>query len=472
MRDKIRISIPGSLRFRLMLPAIVFILIFSLLFIILNNYYTSKLLDNRLEREAIRISKIVYESRFVLNQVYLKRLGEVIEGRIAIFDSSGKIIAASFDRAGMDDFLFYVNPFNVRTMHAQGNQEQILVKINRKNRSFILVSRKLFFSDSRQSVLIAILTSLDDLQTAKSETALRTILSGCLALLVAFIAAGLVLKKIGASVRDILNVTDKIASGDFNCKANGSDIRELNTLASSINQMSDKLMTYEKQLVDSTRLMSASKIAAAMAHEIKNPLSSIKMLAQMIQKRFKHDDEGVEMIEAFIKEINRIDNLVSDLGTLSGSPKFLFSMTDPSLPLEEVICLIKPKLDHLNIHLKSEIEPDLPEIMVDRDKIKQILWNLMLNGAQSMPQGGMLEVFLGKDENSGLIEYTIKDSGSGIDPEDMANIFTPFFTTKKEGIGIGLHVSREIATAHGGKIKIIPTNQGTKAVFFIPFCKQ
>ena len=471
MRDKIRIWIPGGLRFRLMVPAIVFILIFSLFFIVLNNYYTSELLDNRLEREAIRISKILYESRFVLNPVYLKRLGEVIEGRIAIFDSSGKIIAASFDRAGTDGFLFYVNPLSVRTMHARGNEEQIVVKVKRKNRSFILVSRKLFFSDSRQSVLIAILTSLDDLQTAKSQTALRTILSGFLALLVAFIAAGLVLKKIGASVRDILNVTDKIASGDFNFKADCSDIRELNTLALSINQMSDRLMEYEKQLVDSTRFISSTKIAAAMAHEIKNPLSSIKMLAQMIQKRFKHDKEGVEMTEAFIKEINRIDNLVSDLGTLSCPPKFSFAMTDPSLPLEEVICLIKPKLDHLNIDLKSEIEPDLPEIMADRDKIKQLLWNLMLNGAQSMPQGGMLEVFLGKNEKAGFIEYIIRDGGSGINPEDMANIFTPFFTTKKEGIGIGLHVSKEIATLHNGEIKIIPTNQGTKAVFFIPFCK-
>lgn len=459
---------PGGLRFRIMLPAIVFVLIFSAFFIILNNHYTSKLLDERLEREAVRISKILYESRFVLNPVYLKRLGEVIEGRIAVLDSAGKILSASFDTAGVDDFLFYVDPSDVRKRHANDNQEQIIIKVHKAGSSFLLVSRQLFFSNTRESILIAILTPLEDLQAAKAHTALRTILSGSLSLLIAFVAAGFILKKISAFVRDILVVTGKISSGDFGCMAPLSDINELKTLASSINQMSDKLMEYEKKIIDSTRLISANKITAAIAHEIKNPLSSIKMLAQIIQKRFEHDKEGAQMTAAFIKEINRIDTLVSDLRTLSGPAKFSFSMINPRLPIEEVITVIKPKLDHLNICLSSHIDPHLPKVLLDKDKIKQVLWNLMMNGAESMPRGGFLEVILRRNKAAEFIEYIIKDSGSGIKQEDMNHIFTPFFTTKKEGIGIGLHVSKEIATAHNGNIKIILTNQGIKAVLLIP----
>jgi signal transduction histidine kinase len=371
-------------------------------------------------------------------------------------------------KAREDDFLFFVNPIEVRKRHANERLDQIVIKINKASRSFLLVSRKLFFSDATQSILIAILTPLDDLKAAKFQAALRTILSGTLALFIAFIAAGLVLKKIISSVKDILNVTDKIASGDFSCKAKLSDISELKTLASSINRMSDKLMEYEKKLIDSTRLMSANKITAAMAHEIKNPLSSMKMLAQIIQKRFEHDREGAQMKAAFIKEINRVDNLVSDLRTLSGPGRYSFSLFRPMLPLEEVIIIIKPKLDHLNISLTSQIDPDISEILLDKDKIKQVLWNLMMNGVESMPQGGSLSVFLKMSDKEGFIEYSVKDSGSGINQKDMDSIFTPFFTTKKEGIGIGLHVSKEIANAHKGEIKIIPTNQGTKAVLLIP----
>ncbi len=464
----IKTRLAGGLRIRLMLPAVVFILVFSPLFIILNNYYTSGLLDNRLEREAVRISGILYEYRFVLNPAYLKRLGKVIEGRIAIFDRSGNIIAASFDENDTHDFLLYVDPDKIGELHSENNQDQVIMKIEQNNRSFLLVSRKLLFPGTDENILMAILTPLDDLQSAKYKAAMRTVLSGTAALLIAFMAAGWVLKKISATVRDFLNVTDRIASGDFTGKALLSDISELNALALSINQMSDKLAAYEKELVSSTRLLSANKITAAMAHEIKNPLSSMKMLAQIIQKRFEHDREGMEMTAAFIKEINRVDALVSDLRTLSGSARYSFSPVLPELPLEEVILIIRPKLDHLNIRLEIRTEADLPKIPMDRDKIKQVLWNLMMNAAESMPQGGVIEVCVAQDHKKEWIEYRITDSGSGIDPKLMDDIFTPFFTTKKEGIGIGLHISREIALAHKGEIRIHPTGQGTTVVLLIP----
>jgi signal transduction histidine kinase len=451
-----------------MLPAMVFILIFSILFIILNNYYTSRLLDSRLEREAVRISGILYEYRFALNPAYLKRLGKVIEGRIAVFDRSGNIIAASFEEKETYDFFLYVDPAEVRKRHSQNNQEQVIMKIDRENRSFLLVSRKLFFANTDESILIAILTPLDDLQSAKYQTALRTLISGSIAMFMAFVSAGFVLRKISATVDNVLNVTDRIASGDFTCRAELSNIRELNTLALSINQMSDKLSAYEKKLVDSTRLLSANKITAAMAHEIKNPLSSMKMLAQIIQKRFENDPEGIEMTAAFIKEINRVDTLVSDLRTLSGSPKYSFSMVLPRQPLEEMILVMKPKLDHLNIRLEIRIDDDLPEIRMDRDKIKQVLWNLMMNAVESMPHGGKIAISVARDDQKQYLEYRIQDQGSGIAPEFLADIYTPFFTTKKEGIGIGLHISREIALAHKGEIRIHPTGQGTTAILLIP----
>lgn len=466
IRDWIRIT--GGLRFRLMLPAVVFILIFSVLFIALNNYYTSRLLDTRLEREAVRISGLLYEYRFALNPTYLKRLGKVIEGRIAVFDGSGHIVSASFDEPETPDFLSYADPSEIRNRHAVSRQDTNVIELDRGKGAFILVSRRLGYEGSDPKLFIVILTPLHDLQSTKYQAAVRTLFSGGIALCMAFVAAGLVLKKISLTVHDLLNVTNQIASGDFRSRAGLSDISELNTLAVSINQMSERLSEYEKKLVDSTRLLSANKITAAMAHEIKNPLSSMKMLAQIIQKRFDHDPEGKEMTAAFIKEINRVDTLVSDLRTLSGPVKYTFSMVHPGIPLDEVIMVMTPKLDHLNIRLKSHKAPVLPDIMMDKDKIKQVLWNLMMNAAESMPKGGDLEVCVILEDQTKRIEYLIKDGGPGIDPLHLENIFTPFFTTKKEGIGIGLYISREIAQAHTGDLRIFPTDRGTTAVLSIP----
>ncbi|MDY0220345.1 MAG: ATP-binding protein [Desulfobacterium sp.] len=468
MKINTRRWLPQGLRSRMMLPAVVFILIFSLFFIVLNNYYTSKLLDERLEREAVRISRMLYESRFILNPAYLSRLGKVIEGRIAVFDHSGKILAASFDPLS-DDFLSFVDPMEVRADLAKDSLNQVVMRIDKKNRSFLLVSKKIFFFETDNSIMMAILTPLDDLDEAKSQAALRTVFSGIFALVTAFFFANAVLKKITSSVKNILHITGKIASGDFSHKAYPSEISELNTIAVSVNQMCDRLVDYEKKLVDSTQLLSANKIAAAMAHEIKNPLSSMKMLAQIIQKRFKHDKEGTEMTGAFIKEINRIDRLVSDLGSLAGPGRVSFSLVRPDLPIEEVISLLKPKLDHLKICLKWHMETGIPEVFMDKDKIKQVLWNLMMNGAESMSLGGTLELSLKTCEQAaGFIEYVVKDSGEGITKNNIQAIFTPFFTTKKEGIGIGLHISQEIAHAHGGSISITSTGQGTEASLFLP----
>lgn len=143
-------------------------------------------------------------------------------------------------------------------------------------------------------------------------------------------------------------------------------------------------------------------------------------------------------------------------------------MVLPRQPLEEIILVMKPKLDHLNIRLETRIDEGLPETRMDKDKIKQVLWNLIMNAVESMPQGGGIEIFVARDDQKQYIEYRIQDHGSGISPELMVDIFTPFFTTKKEGIGIGLHISREIALAHKGEIRIHPTGQGTAAVLLIP----
>lgn len=461
----------NSLRFRIMLPAVIFTLIFSAFFLAINNYYTSRILDLRLEKEAIRISRITYESRFILNPSYLKRLGKIIEGKIAVFDSNSRIISATFVEAETNHFLSLVNPVAARNSHIENKAEQVVKKITASGTSFLLVTRILSFHDAKDSILLAILTPLSDLESIKSKILFRTLLSGFIALFIAFLTAGFILKKLTATFKKILTVTGKIASGDFAHKIKTVEIKELDALTLSINQMSEKLVAYEKKLIDTAHLKSADKITSAMAHEIKNPLSSMKLLAQMIEKQLKEKDEDAQLATAMIKEINRVDTLVSDLRSLSGQKKFLFSTIDPKQPLEEVLAIISPKLNHLNIGLTVQTQADMVSISMDKDKIKQVLWNLIMNGAESMPDGGDLNINLCTDVSGEFIQYRITDQGSGIDSGLKEKIFAPFFTTKKEGLGIGLFISKEIAAAHHGKITIESTRNGTRAALVIPMEK-
>jgi len=460
-----------SLKSCLLLPAFVFICVFFLFFILLNSYQTSKFLDRRLEKEALRITNLAYEYQFVLNDSSLKMLGKVIEGDIAVLNKDGIIISASFDKNSGKAFLDVIRHTGIIKRHGQQQNDQLVVTVRKDKTCCYVVSKRIYFKQNPGTSYIIIMTRLDDLEAAKRTTLTRTTLAALAALAAAISAAVLIAGRTSRHFKNILNVTEKIASGRFDARAGGAGIKELRILADAVNRMSDKLLAYEKKLVKTTHQRSVSKITAAMAHEIKNPLASIKMLIQILEKRLSDDAEGVKMAATLLKEINRVDTLVTDLRMLSSPVAVSFSVIPAELPLNEVVSVIKPKLDHLNIHFSFDIESDLPSCRMDKDKIKQVLWNLMMNSADSMPGGGLISISLryGKDRN--MIEYQIEDTGVGIKEADVENLFAPFFTTKKEGVGIGLYVSREIAVAHKGTLMLGNGAKGARAVLSIP-CTQ
>nr|WP_321402678.1 HAMP domain-containing sensor histidine kinase [uncultured Desulfobacter sp.] len=457
-----------SLKTCLLLPALVFICLFSLFFILLNSYQTSNFLDKRLEKEALRISNIAYEYRFVLNDSYLKMLGKVIEGEIAVLNQDGKILSASFDRGAVNRFQDVIKRNNILDRHGQQQKDQVALAVVKETTCCYVISRRISRKPESGTSYIVIMTRLDDLEAAKRMTLTRTALAAMAALAAAICAALLLAARTSRRFKNILDVTEKIASGRFDARAGASGIREFRILADAVNRMSDKLLAYEKKLVKTTHERSVAKITAAMAHEIKNPLASIKMLIQILAKRLFDDADGVNMTETLLKEINRVDTLVTDLRTLSSPVAVSLASTPVELPLNDVLAVIKPKLDHLNIDVSLDIASDLPVCQMDKDKIKQVLWNLLMNSADSMPGGGHILVSLNHDKESSMIEYRIEDTGTGIDEADVENLFAPFFTTKKEGVGIGLYVSREIAVAHNGTLVLVNGAKGARAVLSLP----
>nr|WP_319494746.1 HAMP domain-containing sensor histidine kinase [uncultured Desulfobacter sp.] len=457
-----------SLKTCLLLPALVFICLFSLFFILLNSYQTSSFLDKRLEKEALRISNIAYEYRFVLNDSYLKMLGKVIEGEIAVLNQNGKIVSASFNKDTGNRFQDVIKRNKILERHGLQNKDQVALAVVKETTCCYIISRRIPGKQKPGPSYIVIMTRLDDLEAAKRTTLTRTALAAMAALAAAICAALLLAARTSRRFKNILDVTEKIASGRFDARAGASGIREFRILADAVNRMSDKLLAYETKLVKTTHERSVTKITAAMAHEIKNPLASIKMLIQILAKRLSDDAEGVNIAETLLKEINRVDTLVTDLRTLSSPVAVSLSPTPVELPLKDVLAVIKPKLDHLNIDFSLDIASDLPVCKMDKDKIKQVLWNLLMNSADSMPGGGHIFVSLTHDKDISMIEYRIEDTGTGIDAADVENLFAPFFTTKKEGVGIGLYVSREIAVAHNGTLMLGNGTKGARAVLSLP----
>lgn len=208
----------------------------------------------------------------------------------------------------------------------------------------------------------------------------------------------------------------------------------------------------EKQLQRSERLAALGKMAAGVAHELRNPLSSIKGLAVLLKSHFTEQGKEAETADVLVKEVERLNRSIGELldyakpGQLNRAPASIAEI------LRKTFSLVQMDAEAYGIIVELSLQDNLPELTVDSDKLKQVFLNLLLNGIQAMPEGGTLRVGLTREEGHAVV--VIRDTGIGILPENLPRVFDPYYTTKNDGTGLGLAMSAKIVEEHGGWIKI------------------
>jgi len=225
----------------------------------------------------------------------------------------------------------------------------------------------------------------------------------------------------------------------------------------------------QQEVERSKRLASLGSLAAGVAHEIRNPLSSVKGFATYFRDRLKDNPQDRDTATTMIQEVERLDRVIGQLlefarpSTLKIKPVRMNDLIQHSLKLIEGDARSK------GIEVKAYIPLDLPDVPMDGDRIKQVLLNLYLNGLQAMDGGGVLEVKVSRDDGRKLTTITVSDNGRGIETADQERIFDPYFTTKPDGTGLGLAIVHKILDAHGGSIKVrSQTGAGTTVAITLP----
>ncbi len=219
------------------------------------------------------------------------------------------------------------------------------------------------------------------------------------------------------------------------------------------------------------RLAALGKLSAGIAHEIRNPLSSIRGLAQFVYNSFSKTDERKEDLNAIIQEVDRLNKLVVqvlDFAKLQKPNLTHFSLNDLIGKITE---LFKLETKDKQIKFSPELSPDISKIQADEDQVKQILMNVIINAIQAIPKKGEIKIKTEKTLLKGkpAIKLIIEDSGIGIPEKDFTQIFDPFFSTKDEGSGLGLSIVYKLVEAHQGEIKVeSKEGEGTKFVIFLP----
>lgn len=260
-----------------------------------------------------------------------------------------------------------------------------------------------------------------------------------------------------------------------------ADLALLTTLAQNAAIALDNAMLYEdvrrsRMLMRRTdRLRSLETIAGGFAHEVRNPLTSIKTFVQLAPER-KHDDEFIGHFSRIVHEdVLRIERLIQEILDYARYMEPKFSLENLNDVVSSCLYFVEVKAESKGITVEKEFARGLPDVMLDRQQIKQVLLNLLINAMEAMSdRGGRLTVRtrpLYKAGDDGWVQIEVRDTGPGIAPADLDHIFDPFYTTKhqseeREGTGLGLTIAHQIVQEHHGYIEV-ESQPGRGTTFFV-----
>jgi two-component system, NtrC family, sensor histidine kinase HydH len=223
----------------------------------------------------------------------------------------------------------------------------------------------------------------------------------------------------------------------------------------------------EEDLRKSERLAALGKMAAGVAHELRNPLSSIKGLALLLQSKFTEQNKDRETATIMVQEVERLNRSISELLDYARPQKLQKKEVYLQSFLQKAVSLIRIDAEAAGVEMVVDLPVDLPPIPGDEDKLNQVFLNLFLNAIQAMEHGGKLKVSATGAE--GRVRIVVSDTGCGIAPEDIGRVFDPYFTTKPEGTGLGMAMSAKIIEEHGGEVTLeSKQEQGTSVIVEIP----
>ncbi|RPI22551.1 MAG: GAF domain-containing protein [Acidobacteria bacterium] len=228
-----------------------------------------------------------------------------------------------------------------------------------------------------------------------------------------------------------------------------------------------------RRLYRAERLAAAGQLAAGVAHEIRNPLTSIRSTIQYVLPSFGESDQKRGLLQELLSEVDRIDRIVNDLLTLTRPTDF--HPIDMNLVelLDHTLLLIGPQARKQGVDIVYPREQGELNLRGDMAQLKQVLLNVLLNALQAMPEGGTLTVSVAGKGGDGtglqVADVRITDTGAGIPPEHIDKVFDPFFTLKKEGTGLGLSISYSIIQQHDGDIEFqSEVGRGTTVIIRLP----
>ncbi len=338
-------------------------------------------------------------------------------------------------------------------------------------------------TDQGRWYVIVVLGSANAPSSWWSRQAARPLLYTFIILLVAMLAASVLVWRFTRPIKELSDAAFRVAAGNFDFRVPAADRRdEMGALAARFNEMIAGLgrtRELEARLNQAERSAVVGRLASAIAHEIRNPLNYINLTLDHLRTAFAPADEAKRqtfnrLADQLKAEVARINTRISEFLNYTRPPKLDLRPLDLRAVAEDALHMVEVKASESGIETRVETAGAVPQVSGDAESLRSVFTNLVINGLQAIDgEGGRLTIKLSTDETGKRARIDITDTGHGISPEHISQVFEPYFSTKETGTGLGLAIVKKAVTDHGGTIYVTSKpDHGTTFTITLPATKE
>jgi signal transduction histidine kinase len=329
-------------------------------------------------------------------------------------------------------------------------------------------------TDKGRRFIIVVLDSANTLTNVLEGQSSRSALYTLAVLFVTTLVTGFFVWRFTQPIRDLSSAARKVAGGNFDVQVPADRLDEMGTLAAAFNEMTAKLRRareLEIQLHQAEKAAVVGRLAAAIAHEIRNPLNYINLTLDHLRSSFAPADPGkkatfVQLTDQLKTEVARINRHITDFLKYSRPSKLELQPVDVRAEAEDALRLIEVRAEDCGIKTSIVQDGPLPPVTADRESLRSVFTNLVINAVEAIDgEGGNISIKLSNPETNS-VKVEVIDSGRGIAAEDISKVFEPYFSTKETGTGLGLAIVKKAIDDHGGTISVA-SKEGSGTTFTI-----
>lgn len=449
-----------SVRTKIMVPFLIWLLVLLVLMAIAT-VGIFRYQENQRVQALAPVPQVVVQVGF---DDYLAQIKQVMGVDVVVFDNADGVIGGTLPDIPSPEIASCVRVADARPEIFARNHPYVSWDARCRDKHYRVVHYPL---DRTGRVWTYLLDRTDSIQSQRKLTRWLTGIS-VMGVLLGALLAHAISRSVTKPVAQLAEATHRVAEGDLEQRSDIKTQDEVGQLAVAFNQMTEQLQASQHALVEAERFSTAGKMSASFAHEIRNPLSSIRMLIQLLGRRIPAESE--KYVEAVQQEVERLNVIVDGLLDFARPTAPVFEEVEPSQVVDEVLRIMEANLRHHQIEIHRDYEPT-PAIQADTAKLKQVFMNLVLNAMQAMHGGGTLSLRV--HAANGNVRIEVADSGVGMTVDQQARLFEPFFTTKERGTGLGLTNVQRLVEEHSGGIQMqSEVDVGTVVTIEIPLKQE